>query len=71
LPEFFKRLKFEEIPKESIPEHKIWTDCIKCIHFPLCNETSLIYDVEQEIFKLRELLKPFLFWSFVVWILIM
>ena len=40
---FFQRLGFVEIPKESLPEHKIWADCIKCIHFPLCNEVSLIY----------------------------
>lgn len=39
---FFERLGFEEIPKESIPEHKIWADCIKCKHFPVCNEVSLI-----------------------------
>ncbi len=39
---FFERLGFEEIPKETIPEHKIWADCIKCKHFPVCNEISLI-----------------------------
>ena len=39
---FFERLGFVEIPKEAIPEHKIWADCIKCIHFPVCNEISLI-----------------------------
>jgi amino-acid N-acetyltransferase len=43
MTEFFKKLNFIEIPKETIPEHKIWTDCIKCIHFPICNEISLIY----------------------------
>ncbi len=43
LPEFFKKMNFVEISKESIPEHKIWTDCIKCIHFPICNEISLVY----------------------------
>ncbi len=43
LPDFFKKVGFIEIPKETIPEHKIWTDCIKCIHFPICNEVSLIY----------------------------
>ena len=43
LPEFFKKLNFVEIAKESIPEHKIWADCIKCIHFPVCNEVSLVY----------------------------
>ena len=39
---FFERLGFLEIPKESLPEHKIWADCIKCKHFPICNEVSLI-----------------------------
>jgi len=39
---FFERLGFVEIAKESLPEHKIWADCIKCKHFPICNEVSLI-----------------------------
>jgi len=39
---FFEKLGFVEIPKASLPEHKIWADCIKCKHFPLCNEVSLI-----------------------------
>lgn len=43
LPNFFIKLGFNEISKESIPEHKIWADCIKCIHFPVCNEISLVY----------------------------
>ena len=39
---FFERLGFIEIPKEALPEQKIWADCIKCKHFPICNEVSLI-----------------------------
>lgn len=39
---FFENLDFVEIEKESLPEHKIWADCIKCKHFPVCNEISLI-----------------------------
>ncbi len=39
---FFETLSFSEIPKESLPEHKIWADCIKCKHFPVCNEIALI-----------------------------
>jgi len=39
---FFEKLGFVEIPKESLPEHKIWADCIKCKYFPICNEVSLI-----------------------------
>jgi len=42
---FFERLGFVEIPKESLPEHKIWADCIKCKHFPICNEVSLVKDL--------------------------
>jgi len=43
LPQFFEKLNFKEINKEVIPEHKIWADCIKCIHFPVCNEVALVY----------------------------
>ena len=43
LPGFFQQLGFNEINKEVIPEHKIWADCIKCIHFPICNEVALVY----------------------------
>ena len=48
LPDFFAKLGFKEIAKETIPEHKIWADCIKCIHFPVCNEVSMIYTIKQE-----------------------
>jgi len=47
LPQFFEKLGFEEITKESIPEHKIWADCIKCIHFPVCNEIALVYKLKE------------------------
>ncbi len=43
--EFFEKNGFVEIPKEDIPEHKIWADCIKCKHFPICNEISLIKNI--------------------------
>jgi len=39
---FFEKLNFKEIPKESLPEHKIWADCVKCKHFPICDEIALI-----------------------------
>jgi len=45
LPAFFQKIGFKEINKEVIPEHKIWTDCIKCIHFPVCNEVALVYKI--------------------------
>lgn len=45
LPVFFEKLGFNEINKEVIPEHKIWADCIKCIHFPVCNEVALVFKI--------------------------
>ncbi len=39
---FFETLGFSEIPKEALPSHKIWADCIKCKHFPICDEIALI-----------------------------
>ena len=42
---FFQRLGFVEIPKSQLPQQKIWADCIKCKHFPVCNEIALILDL--------------------------
>jgi len=47
LPQFFEKLDFKEINKEVIPEHKIWADCIKCIHFPICNEVALVFKLAK------------------------
>ena len=40
--EFFEKLGFSEIPKEAIPDKKIWADCIKCKFFPNCQEIALL-----------------------------
>ncbi len=40
--DFFEKLGFVEIPKEDLPAHKIWADCIKCKFFPICDEIALI-----------------------------
>lgn len=42
---FFENIGFHEIPKESLPAHKIWADCIKCKHFPICDEIALIKNI--------------------------
>lgn len=39
---FFEAVGFSEISKEALPAHKIWADCIKCKHFPICDEIALI-----------------------------
>ena len=38
----FKGFDFKLIDKESIPNPKIWADCIKCKHFPRCDEIALL-----------------------------
>jgi len=43
--ELFEYFNFKEIAKESIPETKIWADCIKCKHFPICDEISLTLNI--------------------------
>jgi amino-acid N-acetyltransferase len=43
--ELFEKLGFVEIPKEEIPEQKIWADCIRCKSFPICKEVSLIKSI--------------------------
>ena len=41
VPDFFVKLGFEPGKKESMP-HKIWSECIKCPHFPDCDEVLVI-----------------------------
>ena len=37
----FEKFGFNVIEKASLPDTKIWADCIKCKHFPICDEISL------------------------------
>jgi amino-acid N-acetyltransferase len=39
--EFFRRFGFTEVEKTKLPQ-KIWTDCVKCPKFPLCDEVAMI-----------------------------
>lgn len=41
----FEDFGFKVIAKETIPETKIWLDCIKCKHFPVCDEIALTLDI--------------------------
>ena len=43
--DFFQRLGFQAISKLDIPNNKIWADCIKCSHFPVCDEVALIKEI--------------------------
>ncbi len=42
---FFESVGFTKIEKEDIPEHKIWADCIRCKHFPICDEIAMMYNL--------------------------
>ncbi|MAD42557.1 MAG: GNAT family N-acetyltransferase [Arcobacter sp.] len=42
---FFEKAGFRVIEKEAIPEHKIWADCIRCKHFPVCDEIAMVFDL--------------------------
>lgn len=52
-PGFFKTFGFEWVDKTTLP-HKIWGECIKCIHFPNCDEEALVYDVERQEAEIKE-----------------
>ena len=43
--ELFEKFCFQMIDKESIPNPKIWIDCIKCTHFPKCDEVALMLKI--------------------------
>jgi len=45
--DFFRHLGFTDIDKAELP-HKIWSDCINCVHFPHCDEVSMIRPVKKE-----------------------
>jgi amino-acid N-acetyltransferase len=40
VPEFFEKFGFNRIEHAELP-HKIWSECIKCVKFPDCNEIAL------------------------------
>jgi amino-acid N-acetyltransferase len=37
-------LGFKKVDKTVLP-HKIWTDCLKCVKFPDCDETAVLKEV--------------------------
>lgn len=42
---FFAHLGFGYIDKSELP-HKIWSECVNCVHFPNCNEIAMILDLK-------------------------
>ena len=45
-PEFFERLGFEAVEKETLPM-KVWSDCARCPKQDNCDEIAVIKAVEQ------------------------
>lgn len=43
-PEFFARLGYRVVPKETLP-HKVWTDCIRCPVQANCDEVAMVVDL--------------------------
>ncbi len=43
VPAFFEKLGFKKVEHSQLP-HKIWSECIKCVKFPDCQETALVKD---------------------------
>ncbi|MDR2870646.1 MAG: N-acetyltransferase [Deferribacteraceae bacterium] len=42
--DFFKEAGFSLTTLEALPK-KIWTDCLKCVKYPDCDETAVIIDL--------------------------
>jgi len=44
---YFRKIGFKKIAKSKLP-HKIWKECINCVHFPNCKEKALILDLQKK-----------------------
>ncbi len=44
--EFFERLGFVEVEKETMPR-KVWGECMNCPKFPNCDETAMVLELVQ------------------------
>ena len=47
IPDFFKQFGFKKINMNKLPK-KIWIECVNCIHYPDCDETAVIRNVEEK-----------------------
>ena len=46
-PDFFEKLGFEKVEKETLPM-KVWSDCAKCPKQQNCDEIAVVKDVSRE-----------------------
>jgi amino-acid N-acetyltransferase len=45
VPEFFHKLGFQTVPKETLPE-KVWGICVKCYKFNSCDEIAVLKELK-------------------------
>ncbi len=43
---FFRKFGFKKVDKALLP-HKVWSDCLKCVKFPDCDEEALLLDLKR------------------------
>jgi amino-acid N-acetyltransferase len=43
-PSFFQKFGFGIVDKATLP-HKVWSDCLKCVKFPDCDEIALTLEL--------------------------
>jgi amino-acid N-acetyltransferase len=44
--DFFAKYGFHLVDKASLPQ-KIWTECVKCVKFPDCDEVAMIRSLDE------------------------
>jgi amino-acid N-acetyltransferase len=44
---FFRKFGFKKVDKALLP-HKVWSDCLKCVKFPDCDEEALLLDLKRK-----------------------
>jgi amino-acid N-acetyltransferase len=43
---FFRKFAFKKVDKAILP-HKVWSDCMKCVKFPDCDEEAMLLKIRQ------------------------
>jgi len=46
-PDFFDKYGFKIVEKAALPQ-KVWTECIKCVKFPDCDEVAMLKQLSSE-----------------------
>lgn len=46
VPEFFRKIGFKKIAKSRLP-HKIWSECVRCVKFPDCDEIPMMLKIHR------------------------